>query len=124
MAPFADSPATGRIHRICGWTGFYENLPPKEVATLLEEHTRKLHERIINTQTTLKRAANLGVDKLFTIEDRYSVSLLQARYDFIQQLIREINDGTLTEMSNEQRTWKITHPELAYLGSESENEES
>jgi DNA-binding PadR family transcriptional regulator len=102
---------------------FMSNLPPEEVAMLLEEHTRHLQEQIISTHTTLQRAASLGVDQLFTIEDRYSVSLLQARYDFIQQLIREINDGTLTEMSNQQRIWKITRPDLAYLGSESEKEE-
>jgi DNA-binding PadR family transcriptional regulator len=102
---------------------FMANLPPEEVATLLEEHVRRLHEQIIKTRNTLQRAASLGVDQLFTIEDRYSVSLLQARYDFIQQLIREINDGTLTEMSNEERIWKITRPDLAHLGSESEYEE-
>ena len=101
---------------------FMANLPPEEVAMLLEEHARHLHEQISSTQNTLQRAVSLGVDKLFTIEDQYSVSILQARYDFIQQLIREINDGTLTEISNEQRIWKITRPELANLGSDSENE--
>ena len=62
------------------------------------------------------------MDHLFLIEDQYAVTLLKARYDFIQQLIREINDGTLTEMHNGQRIWKITRPDLASLGSESENE--
>jgi DNA-binding PadR family transcriptional regulator len=101
---------------------FMGYLPPEEVATLLEEHARNLQEQIASTQSTLQRGAHLGVDRLFLIEDQYSVSILQARYDFIQQLIREINDGTLTEMSNEQRIWKITRPDLASLGSDSENE--
>ena len=101
---------------------FLGNLPPEEVLTLLEEHIRHLHEQISSTQATLQRGAQLGVDRLFLIEDLYTVRLLQARYDFIKQLIREINDGTLTEMSKEQRIWKITRPDLASLGSESENE--
>src|SRR5437868_6455736 len=78
---------------------FLGNLPPEEVLTLLEEHARHLQEDISRTQAILQRGAKLGVDKLFLIEDQYSLTLLQARYDFIQQLIREINDGTLTEMS-------------------------
>jgi DNA-binding PadR family transcriptional regulator len=101
---------------------FMANLPPEEVATLLEEHARHLHEQIASTQSTLRRGAHLGVDRLFLIEDQYSVSILQARYDFIQQLNREINDGTLTEISNGQRVWKITRPDLASLGSEGEHE--
>src|SRR5438874_10862713 len=101
---------------------FLGNLPPEEVLTLLEEHIRHLREEISSTQATLQRGAQLGVDRIFLIEDLYTVTLLQARYDFIQQLIREINDGTLTEMGKEQRIWKITRPDLASLGSESENE--
>jgi DNA-binding PadR family transcriptional regulator len=101
---------------------FLGNLPPEEVLTLLEEHIRHLQEEISTTKATLQRGAQLDVDRLFLIEDQYAVTLLQARYDFIQQLIREINDGTLTEMSKEQRIWKITRPDLASLGSESENE--
>jgi DNA-binding PadR family transcriptional regulator len=101
---------------------FLGNLPPEEVLTLLEEHIRHLQEEISRTQATLQRGAQLGVDRLFLIEDQYAVTLLLAKYDFIQQLIREINDGTLTEMHNGQRTWKITRPHLASLGSESENE--
>jgi DNA-binding PadR family transcriptional regulator len=101
---------------------FLGNLSPGEVSALLEEHIRHLQEEISNSQTTLQRGAQLGVDRLFLIEDHYALTLLQARLDFIQQLIREINDGTLTETSNEQRIWKITRPGLASLGSESENE--
>ena len=101
---------------------FLGNLPPQEVLTLLEEHIRHLQDEISSTQATLQRGAQLGVDRLFLIEDQYTVTLLKARYDFIQQLIREINDGTLTQMGKEQRIWKITRPDLASLGSESENE--
>ena len=112
------------VERLAAAAGlaFLGNLPPEEVLTLLEEHIRHLREEISSTQATLQRGAQLDVDRLFLIEDQYTVTLLQARYDFIQQLIREINDGTLTEMGKEQRIWKITRPDLASLGSESENE--
>jgi len=62
----------------------------------------------------------LGVDRLFLVEDAYTLTLLEAKHSFVQQLIQEINDGALTEMRNDQRIWKIAHPELALLGSEME----
>jgi len=43
---------------------------------------------------------------------------LQARFNFIQQLIQEINDGTLTEPADGQLKWKIHHPDLALLQAE------
>jgi DNA-binding PadR family transcriptional regulator len=92
---------------------FMGNLSPAEAATLLEEHTQHLQEQINNTRSTLERGRQSGVDRLFLIEDEYTLSLLQARFTFVQQLIQEINDGTLTEMGDQQQIWKITRPELA-----------
>jgi hypothetical protein len=62
------------------------------------------------------------VDRLFLVEDAYTLILQTAKLTFVRQLIQEINDGTLTEMKDGKRTWKITRPELALLGSEKEEE--
>ncbi|MDQ2888314.1 MAG: PadR family transcriptional regulator [Chloroflexota bacterium] len=102
---------------------FLGHLSPAEVATLLEEHTRHLQEQITNTRSTIERGRQLGVDRLFLVEDSYGLTLLEARLSFIQQLIREINNGALTEMRNEKRVWKITHPDLALLGEQIEEHE-
>jgi len=101
---------------------FLGNLPPAEVATLLEEHIGYLQEQISSTRSTLERASQLGVDPLFLVEDSYTLTLLEAKLTFVRQLIQEINDGTLTEMRDEKRTWKITRPDLSLLGSEKEEE--
>jgi DNA-binding PadR family transcriptional regulator len=97
---------------------FISHLTPTEVASLLEEHAHSLHEQITATQATLQKGEQLEVDGLFLIEDRYALVLLQTRRDFIQQIIQEIDNGTLTEMHNQQRVWKITRPDLASLGNE------
>ncbi|MDQ2903464.1 MAG: PadR family transcriptional regulator [Ktedonobacteraceae bacterium] len=99
---------------------FLGYLPPAEVTTLLEEHAHYVQEEISSIRAIIEKADHLGVDRLFLIEDRYSLALLEARLTFVQQLIQEINDGTLTEMRDEQRIWKITRPELASLGSDME----
>ncbi|MBO0784367.1 MAG: hypothetical protein J2P37_36655, partial [Ktedonobacteraceae bacterium] len=49
--------------------------------------------------------------------------LLQARFSFIERLLREINDGTLTVMTDGQLRWKVLHPELALLQAEEETEQ-
>ena len=101
---------------------FLGNLPPAEVATLLEEHIGYLQEQISSIRSTLEKGLQLGVDRLFLVEDSYTLTLLEAKLTFVQQLIQEINDGTLTEMRDEKRTWKITRPDLSLLGSEKEEE--
>ena len=97
---------------------FLGNLAPAEAATLLEEHTRQLQEQIDSLRATIERGVHLGVDRLFLVEDEYTLALLQAKLTFVQQLIREIKDETLTETSDRQLIWKIRRPDLSLLSSE------
>ncbi len=103
---------------------FLGHLSPTEVATLLEEHAHSLQEQIRSIHVTIERGRQIGVDRLFLVEDAYTLTLLEAKHTFVQQLIQEINDGTLTEMRNEQRIWKIAHPELALLTGEEEQQKT
>ena len=102
---------------------FLGHLPPAEVAALLAEHARTLSEQISNTHAIIEKGLHLGVDRLFLVEDSYTLTLQTAKLTFVRQLIQEINDGTLTEMSGEQRVWKVLHPELALLMSTMEKEQ-
>ncbi|MBA2680874.1 MAG: PadR family transcriptional regulator [Ktedonobacteraceae bacterium] len=103
---------------------FLAYLPPSEVVTLLEEHMRYLGEEINGIHLIIGKSLQIGVDRIFLVEDRYALTLLETRLSFIQQFVHEINDGTLTEMKSEKRVWKITRPELSMLGSEMEKEEN
>lgn len=102
---------------------FLAYLPPGEVVTLLEEHIRQLHEEVNSIRLIIKKGLQMGVDRIFLVEDRYAVTLSEAKISFIRQFVHEINDGTLTEMKNEKRVWKITRPELSILGSDMQKEE-
>ncbi|QBD75849.1 PadR family transcriptional regulator [Ktedonosporobacter rubrisoli] len=101
---------------------FMGNLAPAEVAVLLAEHTRHLQEDMSGARSALERASQLGVDRLFLVEDLYALAQLETRLTFLRQLIQEINDGSLTEIKDGKQVWKISHPELALLGSETEEE--
>jgi DNA-binding PadR family transcriptional regulator len=97
---------------------FLGHLSPAEVATLLQEHAHSLQEQIRSSRSLIEKTRQLGVDRLFLVEDAYTLTLLEAKLAFVQQLIQEINDGTLTETRDDKRIWKITRPELALLESE------
>lgn len=99
---------------------FLGHLAPTEAATLLAEHAHRLEEQISNIRSLDEQAQQIGVDRLFLVEGQYTITLLEAKRTFIQQLIREINDGTLTEMIGDQRVWKIQRPELGVIGTDAD----
>ena len=103
---------------------FLGHLSPAEVAMLLQEHAHSLQEQIRSSRSLIEKTRQLGVDRLFLVEDAYTLTLLEAKLAFVQQLIQEINDGTLTETRDDTRVWKITRPELAFLESEEQQKKT
>jgi hypothetical protein len=101
---------------------FLGNLSPTEVVALLEEHSRHLKTQMNDTQASIGRGLQIGVDRLFLTEDRYTLALLEARLTFIQQFLLEVSDGTLTETRDGKLVWRITRLDLAFLGSEMQKE--
>jgi DNA-binding PadR family transcriptional regulator len=100
---------------------FLGHLPPAEVVSLLEEHLQHLQEQMDSIRATIEKGLAMGVDRLFLTEDRYTLTLLEARFAFIQQFIEEVNDGTLTEMGDQQRIWKIQRADLGTLGTDEDH---
>lgn len=90
-------------------------LSPSEVATLLEEHLRRLDDALAHARATIEKGRQYRVDPVFLVEDAYIVTLLEARHAFVERLVQEINDGTLTETVEGEQRWRIEHPELALL---------
>lgn len=97
---------------------FVGHLAPQEVVELLQEHARYLQEQYSYVGSGTEKAYAFKVDRIFLIENLYTLAMLEAKIAFIKQLIQEINDGTLTEMQDAHMVWKIEHPELAILGSD------
>lgn len=93
-------------------------LPPDEVATLLDEHVRRLDDALAHARSIIEKGHQYGVDRVFLVEDAYTVALLEARRAFVERLIQEIEDGTLSETVDGERRWRIEHPELALLQDE------
>ncbi len=101
---------------------FLGNLSPIEVVTLLEEHSRHLEKQMSETRASIERGLQIGVDRLFLTEDRYTLALLEARLTFIRQFLSEVSDGTLTQMRDGGLVWRVARLDLAFLGSEAQEE--
>lgn len=97
---------------------FMAMLPPDEVALLFAEHARALEEQIAEGRATIARGQEMGVDRVFLVEDAYGVALLETRLNFVRQVIEGIEDGTLTEQVDGERRWKVLRPDLALLQAE------
>lgn len=94
---------------------FLVNLSPDEVIALIEEHLRHLVSQVTGLRSLIEQGLSMGVDRLFLVEDNYAAALLEARSAFLQQLIREMRDGTLTETRDGKLVWKVLRPELGLL---------
>jgi len=92
---------------------FLGHLSPAEVLALLKEHTLHLEEQISGIRSTIERGLQIGLDRLFLVEDQYTLTVLQARFGFLQQLIQEIEDGALAEIAGGTLVWKILRADLA-----------
>jgi DNA-binding PadR family transcriptional regulator len=94
------------------------HLSPAEAVALLEDRMHSLSEKIEAQHSDLETGKQRGVDRLFLIEDEYRLAQLESERGWIQKLIGEIRDGTLTETSDDILRWKVTRPDLALLPSE------
>ncbi len=105
------TPATEYTQFAAG-LAFLAHFSPTEAATLLEERARRLSEKIRTKRSAIEADIQHAVDRLFLIEYEYALVLLDAELAWVQQLIREIQDGMLTETKDGRLGWKILHPDL------------
>jgi len=115
------TPATEYTQFAAGLS-FLAHFSPTEATALLEERTQHLSEKIRTKRSTMDANLQQDVDRLFLIEDEYALVLLEAELAWVQKLVREIQDGTLTETSEGQLGWKILHPDLPSMPGEEEME--
>lgn len=77
---------------------FLGHLPPDEVKHLLAERLQKIHAQLEEMRASLKEASASGVDRLFLIETEYTLAMMEAERSWVESVIREIRDGTLTKL--------------------------
>ncbi|MDB4898143.1 MAG: PadR family transcriptional regulator [Firmicutes bacterium] len=89
---------------------FMGHLAPREAVALLAERCKLLAADVAEIRSAIEATAKF-VDRLFLIEQEYSLTMREAEVKWLHQLIERIKDGTFTEQKGEQSAWKITHPD-------------
>jgi DNA-binding PadR family transcriptional regulator len=98
------------------------HLSPTEAVSLLQDRMHSISVKIQEQHSDMEIVKQRGVDRIFLIEDEYRLVQLECEREWIQKLIGEIRDGTLTETSDDILRWKVTRPDLALLPSENGGE--
>jgi len=116
------TPATEYTQFVAG-LALIAHLSPLEAVALLEDRMHSLSEQIEAQRSELETCKQRGVDRLFLIEDEYRLAQQISERAWVEKLIGEIKDGTLTETPDDILRWKVTRPDLAFLPSEEEGEQ-
>ena len=70
-------------------------LAPGEAAALLRERINELEHRLNFSKLTMDNMRKAGLPRLFGVENEYVEALMQAELDYVRNLIKEIEGGTL-----------------------------
>ena len=74
---------------------FLGALPPEEALEALRQRTTALEVRLAHLRGEQTVAADLGLPRLFRLEGEYEERLVDAELDFVRQLIKEIDNGSI-----------------------------
>jgi DNA-binding PadR family transcriptional regulator len=70
-------------------------LPPGEATALLSERINGLEHRLNFSKLTMDNMRKAGLPRLFGVENEYVEALMQAELDYVRNLVKEIEGGTL-----------------------------
>lgn len=91
-------------------------LPPDEVASLLNERLERLRTTRESVDEMLQTARQAGIPRLFTIEHDYELAILEVEEEFVERLLRELDNGELNGL----KIWTRSHELRASGHSEKE----
>ncbi|MBU5441624.1 PadR family transcriptional regulator [Paenibacillus sp. MSJ-34] len=87
---------------------FLAHLTPGEVLDLLAERAEALVKQIEETRSSMEATRSMGIDRLFVIEQEYSLALLEAERNWIHKLIKDIENGSITEKKDGKLNWALS----------------
>ncbi|MGD0311980.1 MAG: PadR family transcriptional regulator [Acidimicrobiales bacterium] len=84
---------------------FLPALPPDDVIGLLRERALRLETEVAQAQASEDVAEKMGLPRLFSIEGRFRIVLLEAELDFARRLAADIESGALDGV----HWWRAVH---------------
>jgi DNA-binding PadR family transcriptional regulator len=86
---------------------FLPVLSPDDAVALLNERAQSITMRLAQMRGVHRAAGDMGLPRLFLLEDEYVETLLEAELDWVRRIAKEIESGAL-EGLDMWRTWSET----------------
>lgn len=88
---------------------FIAHLTPQNTLDLLKERAESLSKQIQDTRSSMEATLAMGIDRLFLIEQDYSLALLEAELNWIGRFKKDIEDGVISERKEDHLVWIIKY---------------
>jgi DNA-binding PadR family transcriptional regulator len=88
---------------------FFAGLDKEEVVRLLKVRTALLDSQIAGTEKGLEHwTKTMGIPRLFLVEGEYAAAMNHAELEWVRNLIKEIEDGTLWITRDQMKAYEQT----------------
>ena len=84
---------------------FIASFAPEEAVALLRKRGQLLEEEVRKMRSDMDAALEQGALRIFLLESEYVLALRKAELEWVREIVREIEDGTLEGT----REWKAFH---------------
>jgi DNA-binding PadR family transcriptional regulator len=88
---------------------FLGHLTPRDTLDLLKERAEALVKQIQDIRSSMEATLTMGIDRVFVIEQEYSLALLEAEQNWLKQLMEDIGDEVITERKDDHFVWKVNY---------------
>lgn len=93
---------------------FIAHLTPKDTLDLLKERAETLSKQIQDTRSSMEATLAMGIDRLFVIEQEYSLALLEAERNWLGQLKKDIEDEVISERREDHLVWIVNYKQPSH----------
>ena len=88
---------------------FVGHLTPRDTLDLLKERAETLFKQIQDVRSSMEATLTMGIDRVFVIEQEYSLVLLEAEQNWLGQLMEDIEDEVITERKDDHLVWIVNY---------------
>jgi DNA-binding PadR family transcriptional regulator len=91
---------------------FIAHIAPSEVISLLDKRVQLLRKDVEERRAGIEMVVGKGVARVFLIEQEYKLVTAEGELNWLNQVIADIKNGSLTVMKDGEQVWLDHDPEL------------
>ena len=91
---------------------FIAHIAPSEVISLLDKRVQLLRKDVEERRAVIEMVVGKGVARVFLIEQEYKLVTAECELNWLNQVIADIKNGSLTVMKDGEQVWLDHDPEI------------